>query len=44
VSGLVGALAITVLIRYVRHRSYAPFVAYRLIVGGATLVLGMLRR
>jgi undecaprenyl-diphosphatase len=39
VSGIVGALAIHVLLRYVRSHSYTPFVVYRVIVGLAILVL-----
>jgi undecaprenyl-diphosphatase len=39
VSGIVGALAIHVLLRFVRSHSYTSFVVYRVIVGVAVLVL-----
>ena len=39
VSGIVGALAIHMLLRFVRTHSYTPFVAYRVIVGLAVLLL-----
>jgi undecaprenyl-diphosphatase len=35
----VGALAIHVLLRFVRSHSYTPFVVYRVIVGVAVLAL-----
>lgn len=39
VSFVVGYAAIAWLLRYVSTRSYAPFVGYRILLGGATLVL-----
>jgi undecaprenyl-diphosphatase len=39
VSFLVGYAAIAWLLRYVSTRSYAPFVVYRVVLGGLTLVL-----
>ncbi len=39
VSFVVGYAAIAWLLRYVSTRSYAPFVIYRILLGGATLVL-----
>lgn len=39
VSGVSGYLAIEVLLRYVRTRSYAPFVVYRLLFAAAVIAL-----
>src|SRR5699024_10893775 len=38
-SFVVGYAAIAWLLRYVSTRSYAPFVIYRIVLGGATLAL-----
>jgi undecaprenyl-diphosphatase len=43
VSGVVGLLAIAGLLRYVRTRSYTPFVVYRVIVGVGLLALALTR-
>ncbi|HZS03145.1 MAG TPA: undecaprenyl-diphosphate phosphatase [Chloroflexota bacterium] len=42
-SGVVGFLAIHYLLRYVRTRSYAPFVIYRLVIGALVVLLALLR-
>ena len=42
-SGIAGFLAIHNLLRYVRTRSYTPFVVYRLIVGVSILLLAITR-
>jgi undecaprenyl-diphosphatase len=42
-SGLAGFLAIHYLLRYVRTRSYTPFVVYRVVVGVSILVLALTR-
>jgi undecaprenyl-diphosphatase len=42
-SGVVGFLAIHYLLRYVRTRSYAPFVAYRIVVGVLVVLLALTR-
>lgn len=42
-SGIVGFLAIHYLLRYVRTRSYAPFVAYRIVVGVLVVLLALVR-
>ena len=42
-SGIVGFLAIHYLLRYVRTRSYVPFVAYRLVVGVLVVLLALAR-
>jgi len=42
-SALVGFLAIHYLLRYVRTRSYAPFVVYRVVVGILVVVLAFVR-
>ena len=39
VSFLVGYAAIAWLLRYVSTHSYLPFVIYRVVLGGATLLL-----
>lgn len=44
VSGVSGYLAIEVLLRYVRSRSYAPFVVYRLLFAASVLALFFARR
>jgi undecaprenyl-diphosphatase len=42
-SGIAGFLAIHYLLRYVRTRSFAPFVGYRMVVGVLVLVLALTR-
>jgi len=42
-SGVAGALAIHYLLHFVRTRSYAPFVAYRLVVGGLVGIVALVR-
>jgi undecaprenyl-diphosphatase len=42
-SGIAGFLAIHYLLRYVRTRSFAPFVGYRIVVGVLVLVLALAR-
>ena len=42
-SGVVGFLAIHYMLRYVRMRSYAPFVAYRIVVGVLVVLLALVR-
>ena len=42
-SGIAGFLAIHYLLRYVRTRSYTPFVVYRVVVGAGILLLALTR-
>jgi undecaprenyl-diphosphatase len=42
-SGVAGFLAIHYMLRYVRTRSYAPFVAYRIVVGVLVVLLALVR-
>ena len=42
-SAVSGWLAISALLRYVSHRSYGVFAIYRIVVGGAVLVLALVR-